>query len=491
MIEGTVNISGVHSSVIPIVTTSFVFKASDKNYHAVLINLNDDGSYITKVDGVSDSKYIRESKNSPEYKEKIKELAQKLHNAYQKVEDSYFAMYKHLDIVLNTESTTNNMKSLVYKSYQRPTFPYPKPTKQNTEIDLRNEYFASSNQHLDADTFVDRYTLEVLKARENRYTQLVDYYNTIQDTLEFIFNEKQRKLYNAKIGNYKKILEGDEEYVRDTIVSMSDTFELPFMTDLDFKYDKEKGWLSVEIVVPQYLSCPRQKSTLTDDGIIISNKSKEERQKDILVSLRASIIYIACAFFNITTRIHTIELTLWYRSKVKGLGWFRFTRNDFVNIPIRELNPHLLCEKSFHIFKVHNFLLTTFDLQEFKRLIGNKKYQIICDAIHDDNKVMVPLEDINFLLKRENSFSNGSYVKVQADLANHLNAHIVYVDKNVIELIDKEKKQYEIEEAKRREEEIKKHKEEIRKQEEIKRKLEANANERRYEEYWQEQDPFS
>lgn len=491
MIEGTVNISGVHSSVIPIVTTSFVFKASDKNYHAVLINLNDDGSYITKVDGVPDSKYTKEAKNSPEYNEKIKELAQKLNDAYQKVEDCYFCMYKHQDMVLSTSSTVSKMKSLTCESYQRPIFPYPKPTKQNTETDLRNEYFASSVQHLEADIFVDRYTPEVLKAREDRYTQLVDYYNDIQDTLEFIFNVKQRKLYNAKIENYKKVLEGDEDYVRDTIVSMSDTFELPFMTDLDFKYDKEKGWLSVEIIVPQYLSCPRQKSTLTDSGIIISIKSKEERQKDILVSLRASFIYLACTFFNISTRIDTVELTLWYRSKVTGLGWFCFKRQDFIDINPKDYNAELLCERSSHVFRSKNNVLTVFDLADFKRQVGTNKYKVICSYSDDGNKVFVPLKDANLLLQRKHSFPNYQKVKDEIMLATSLSSEVVYLNEDIVALIDKEKKEYEIEEETRRELERKKQEEELRKQVEERRKWEASANERRYEEYWREQDPFS
>lgn len=491
MIEGTVNIGGIHSSVIPIVTTSFVFKASDKNYHAVLINLNDDGSYITKVDDVSDSKYIREAKNAPEYNEKIKELARKLNDAYQKVEDSYFCMYKHLNMVLSTDEAFNNMNSLTCESYQRSAFPYPKPTRQNAETDLRNEFFSSSEQHLEADVFVNRYTPEIIKARENRFMQLVDYYNSIQDTLEFIFNENPRKLYKAKIDNYKKVLEGNEDYVRDTVISMSGTFELPFMTDLDFKYDKEKGLLSIEIIVPQYLSCPRQKSTLTDSGIIISNKSKEERQKDILASLRASFIYLACSFFNITTKIDTVELTLWYRSKATGLGWFCFKRQDFIDVAPKDYNAQLLCEKSFHIFRTKNNILTVFDLADFKKLIGNNKYKLLCSYSNNGNKVFVPLKDANFLLQRKMSFPNYQEVKDETILASNLNAEIVYIDKDIEILIDKEKKKYEIEEETRRKIEIKKHEEELRKREEQRRQLEASANERRYEEYWREQDPFS
>ena len=379
MIKGSIEITGQHLMVVPMISDSFLFEASDKSSHVATINLNSKGSSVLKIDGSEFSAYCLEAKKNTAYRQKLNGLYRKLAIAYEMVSDSYLNMYKDVDAVISYNLLMEEVNSLSLERYQPIKFELPYPEEKDIEFDLIKE---AENGNEDVNIFLLKNNEKALTYRRMKWEEIKEYHNYIFDYIESKENKKNLELYNYKKQHFSNILAGEESYVKAEIESIAKRIKIPFSTKMDYMYDQKTGILDLDIYAPVRILVPDSKAIIKTNGTLVIEKlNKKEIEYNETRSLLSSSFYIAWSLWNISTSIKTIRITTWSFKNEHGLCWYEFPRDNFANLKPNNFDVVLVSENFKHVFMIENLKLKPIYETEFKLSILKGKYEI--ESLHD------------------------------------------------------------------------------------------------------------
>ena len=363
-------------SVSSIISESFVYKTTDLASHVVSVNMSDSGGVTIKIDGSEDSSYRKEILESHVADIHIEKLHKRLAGAYSSTSDYYLRMHAKSEKTYRDSDVESLIKDLSYEKYKEKPFELKKPDISEIESDLKTDAEGEGIvDKSDVDKYVATRIEESYNYRLSKWEKLQTYHSYIQSVVARIENEKKEQLHESVKNALQAILDGNPNHIDKKIKELETTLILPFSTDIDYSYNPDTGQLDIEMDSPLTISIPQRKICLSDTGEL--QIVKTDQAEDVLNQTKSkisSIFYIAWAFWNITTKIQTINITNWQMRDQVGLCWFSFERALFENLDPGKADVIELCKEVKHVFDLKDYSLSPIRCNLFEYAIKEGKY---------------------------------------------------------------------------------------------------------------------
>lgn len=305
------------------------------NYGKATIRLDPDGTYTLMVNGSEYSEYVNSTRRAYQYKPTVQKLSEKMREAYDQQTFDFTLLNYRLSPSRSKASIENTLDKLVLQKYTNKPFAIKQPTEAEIRAELEFEacqlYFKTFGKNTkQIEEYVNAHLHDALDQRLKTWQELSDYHDAIQAQNAEKQNLIYFKEYTDKKEELENILSGPTRFVDAEIRKRLSDIHLPFDIELDYAYSKQQKRLDVEIEVPTTIPIPFQKATMLASGkVSIKNKTAKEQDADFKLCIYGIPYYIASKFFDVSTNIETISVTVWSEGKKTGLIWVEFPRDDF------------------------------------------------------------------------------------------------------------------------------------------------------------------
>lgn len=305
------------------------------NYGKATVRLDPDGTYTLMANGSEYSEYVNSARRAYQYKPTVQKLSEKMREAYDQQTFDFTHLNYRLSPSRSRVSIENTLDKLVLQKYTNKPFAVKQPTKAEIRAELEYEasqlYFKTFGTNTkQIEEYVNAHLQDALDQRLKTWQELSDYHDAIQAQNAEKQNLIYFKEYTDKKEELENILSGPTRFVDAEIRKRLSDIHLPFDIELDYTYSKQQKQLDVEVEVPLSIPIPFQKATMLASGkVSIKNKTAKEQDADYKQCIYGLTYYIASKFFDVSTNIEKISVTVWEEGKKLGLIWVEFPRDDF------------------------------------------------------------------------------------------------------------------------------------------------------------------
>lgn len=305
------------------------------NYGKATVRLDPDGTYTLMANGSEYSEYVNSARRAYQYKPTVQKLSEKMREAYDQQTFDFTHLSYRLSPSRSRVSIENTLDKLVLQKYTNKPFAVKQPTKAEIRAELEYEasqlYFKTFGTNTkQIEEYVNAHLQDALDQRLKTWQELSDYHDAIQAQNAEKQNLIYFKEYTDKKEELENILSGPTRFVDAEIRKRLSDIHLPFDIELDYTYSKQQKQLDVEVEVPLSIPIPFQKATMLASGkVSIKNKTAKEQDADYKQCIYGLTYYIASKFFDVSTNIEKISVTVWEEGKKLGLIWVEFPRDDF------------------------------------------------------------------------------------------------------------------------------------------------------------------
>ena len=316
----------------PIVSLSETYTVlSSYKSGRVTLCLTPDGEYLFTVYGDISESTAKRSSTHKATEQKMTNIMLKM---YEDAQDAYTVIQKKSKLRLaSSYSVQQNVKP--QDAYQWKTLDIKKPTdneiKELVMSEARNLAHNPKSSSVSESEFV-KANLESMKKQRMEKAQA--------DRANASF----KKEYDASVRAQQEIIDGENHIVDDAFHSFSNTLMVPFIIELDYKYNQAAKSIdvSIELTEDPSLKMPMKKATLKTTGkLSVRAKTQGDVQRDYAYTCLSLMYYIACNVFNITPNIQTCRIALYTARKAEGICWLEFNRNKFATLHLSTLDPLL------------------------------------------------------------------------------------------------------------------------------------------------------
>ena len=372
----TISIKGQRLSISSIISESFVYKTSDRESHAVSVDMSDNGMVTIKVDGKQQSSYLKEIIESGLVDNYISRLYSRLAGAYQKLNDYYLFPYKDNEPVLDESDIKAMIDNLTCEQYHPNTFDLVKPDIQSVECDLLEEAKMDNIEDpLEVEKYIADHVEDSYKYRLLKWESIRNFHDEIESIKGKQINDQYKVQYEKRKEELVNIIKGEDNFVDIRIKELEEILAIPFSTEIRYDYDKRSGKLSLELESTSPIKVPDKKAiTLPKGDLQVVKISDEEMKLNQTISMISYMFHVAWSFMNISTNIKEISITLWKLRNQAGWCWFLFTRDEFSNIKLDINNIVDQCKKVNHVFDLSNYGIMPMRAELFEYAIKNGKY---------------------------------------------------------------------------------------------------------------------
>lgn len=328
-----------------IVTLSEKYKvySAYKSGHATL-RLTPDGDYDFSIYGdISEAT----AKRSSEHKRVEQNMTNKMLSMYEQAQNSYVGM--HCKSKLRSDSTysiQNNVKPQA--SYEWKSFDIKKPSDTEIEelviAEAKNFAHNPNGKSISESEFVKTHFDSIRKQRLEAWNEIQKLFNDIEKALADKTNAAHKRVYDASVKAQQAIIDGDAGVIDDAFAAFSNNLSIPFMVELDYKYDQSTKSIDVdiELIEDPALKMPMKKAFLKATGkISVRDKSQGDIQQDATITNLSLMYYIVCNVFNISPNIQKCLVALYTARKTNGICWIEFDRRKFGLMSMKSVDPLL------------------------------------------------------------------------------------------------------------------------------------------------------
>lgn len=326
----------------PIVSLSETYTvfSSYKSGKATL-RLNPDGEYLFTVYGdIGEST----AKRSSTHKATEQKLTNNMLKMYEEAQDAYTAIHKKSKLRLaSSYSVLQNVKP--QGSYQWKTMDLKKPTdneaKELVVNEARNLNHNPKSSSVNESDFLKANIEKVKRQRMDAWDEIQKLFNLIEQAQADKANASFKKVYDASVRAQQEIIDGESHIVDDAFYAFPTTLVVPFIIELDYKYNQAAKSIdvSIELTEDPSLKVPIKKATLKTTGkISVRAKTQGDLQQDYANTCLSLMYYVACNVFNISPNIQTCRISLYTAQKANGICWMEFNRNRFSTLHLSSLD---------------------------------------------------------------------------------------------------------------------------------------------------------
>ena len=323
----------------------------------VKIEIDDNGKPIVKDENglpILDESLLRKIKKTTEFKQKVEELLIEKKKELEDNSSAFVEIFKFTPEIISRATVEQELKTLKPQQYAIQTFSTPRPIIDGVRLALtqkakreiksiffwtlkkkRNEY-VESNLHSEYDKllaqwFSDKEAFE--KAEKEKQEQ--------EDKRLFAaFESRKREL--------EDFLTGVENYVQSQIDSFLKSLTLPVEFSINYDYIQEKGYLMVDLDLPEIEDIPKDKANIRASGkLSIKPKTQKENKEDYIRCVIGLAFFFAGSFFNISTNINKILVSGYTQRLNNKSGTVEnqyvysviFDRSQFTNLKVPNIEP--------------------------------------------------------------------------------------------------------------------------------------------------------
>lgn len=333
----------------------------------IKLHMNKDGKMIfTYADGteITDTSMINKIKRTEQYKME-KERMQKEHiqevlnevNEYNKKNDELINIYKLCAKKINTiEDYINEKNDLKVKTYTRKQYSVEKPSKEDVRLNLLKE----AKKQIKSIAF---WTLKTKRENyvssniENRLNEEIEKWNNDKKQFEEKENnieKEQNKIlqneFNIQKEYLEKIINGDTEYINQSIENWLSELQMPLEFNVQFEYNHNEKKLGIDLDLPEIEDFPSQKAYQLNSGNFkLKNKNQAEIKKDYATYVFGLALFITSHLLNICPTINNILISAFTqrRDKMGNINDDYIYSINFDRIQFKELdlnnNPYENC----------------------------------------------------------------------------------------------------------------------------------------------------
>lgn len=344
---------------------------------ACRLSLSPHGDYSLEVIGpVSET----QARRTDEYGKAFRKVTADMVNAYDEANRGFTFMHLKMPKVETRSSYEQQLASLAPKKYTRQTFAMPMPTKADVEDDLRQEMLTLNPASTSAQqaAYVKQHINALVENRQQAWIEARDLFDKMENVREEQENAKLRAEYKTLYEKKKAALNGDAQDVFDAMIALPTQAQIPFVVNLEFEYNKEKGLLTANAIVEDGLGVPQRKATVLPSGkLSIKDKLVREVNDDVTHCTLSLTYLLAATLFNVSCNIKTLRLSLFNWRQANPLLFVEFDRDSFSKINPKQVDLYsdILARPSVIYFKRKNdaLVLSTWDVKQF-----DQKVQSLC-----------------------------------------------------------------------------------------------------------------
>lgn len=308
------------------------------------LRLTPDGDYDFSIYGdISETT----AKRSSEHKRVEQNMTSKMLSMYEQAQNSYVAMHRNCKLhSVSSYSIQNNVKA--QGAYEWKSFDIKKPTdaeiKEIVVSEVRNISHNPNAITITEGDFVNANFDTIKKQRLEAWNDIQKLFNDIEKAQADKTNASYKRIYDASVKAQQAIIDGEPIIIDDAFRTFPNTLSVPFMIEMDYKYDQKAKVVDVELELTENpaLNMPMKKASLKAIGkISVRDKSQGDIQQDATYTSLSLMYYVACNVFNISPNIQTCRVALYTARKSDGICWIEFDRNKFGVLSLKSVDPLL------------------------------------------------------------------------------------------------------------------------------------------------------
>ncbi|MDH4230691.1 MAG: DUF4236 domain-containing protein [Nitrospirota bacterium] len=323
----------------------------------VKIEIDDNGKPIVKDENGSpilDESLLRKIKKTTEFKQKVEELLIEKKKELEDNSSAFVDIFKFTPELTSRATVEQELKNLKPQKYDIKAFSTSRPVIDGVRLALtqkarseirsiffwtlkrkRNEYI-ESNLHSEYDKVLKQWLSdkEAFESAEKAKQEQED------RRLLIAFESRKREL--------EDFLTGVESYVQTQIDSFLKSLTLPVEFSINYDYLQEKGYLMVDLDLPEIEDLPKDKANLLASGkLSIKPKTQKESKEDYIRCVIGLAFFFAGSFFNISTNINKILVSGYTQRLNNKSGVVEdqyiysivFERSKFAELALNNIDP--------------------------------------------------------------------------------------------------------------------------------------------------------
>jgi hypothetical protein len=333
--------------------------ASNDTEMEVRISLDERGAPILKITTSSgipilDPSLLRKIKASDKYKESVKKLMDDKRIEIEGETDKFINIVRSTPVIIDENETIQILNDLRPEIYETQIFNKQKPTVENVKSELEmeakeriNSILFWQNKKRRAD-YVAEHLNRMHDLKVTEWTKESEAFLKMQQETKTDLDTKGFNEYIKAKTYIENIIEGNVNYINQTIEEILKDLVFPIEFAVDFKYFFETRQLKADLYLPPFSDMPKAKvNTLSTGKISIKNKTEKELRNEYATCVCGMAIFFAGVFFNISTRI--IEIIISGNAEVinKATGNLenqyiysvKFERDKFKAINFENVDP--------------------------------------------------------------------------------------------------------------------------------------------------------
>ena len=295
--------------------------------------------------------------------------------------DKFINIVHSTPVIIDENEIAKILHDLRPEVYEIQTFSKQKPTLETIKAELEMEAKTRINQILFWQNkrrraeYVAEHLNNSLDLKVKEWTKEEEEFFKKQHETKTNLDANYLDEYEKAKTHITNILEGNTDYVNQTIEEILKGIVFPVEFAIDFNYTFENGQLKADLYLPPFNDMPKEKvTTLSTGKISIKNKTEKQLRDEYAICVCGMAMFFTGVFFNVSTRISEIIISGNAEVINKATGNFesqyiysvKFERDKFKSINFENVEPvatflnfpHTLTISQGYEFKSITTLLT-------------------------------------------------------------------------------------------------------------------------------------
>lgn len=328
--------------------SSFIQMEEFKRMYKVFFRIDEEGNFEIEVPDfklpIEKDTLIRKVKRTDAYKQAIKRLSKNLENLYNEYTEKYLSFYVKTPRIMLPPEFGEKLNSLKKPFlYSKDQFEVAKPNKQEIFEELKQE--SKEKFKFGFYNFLKKRKKYIDENLEDRYNDSVELWEKRKEKHEYEEEKKyqnyksQLEFYNKEKYRLEKAIEGDPDFIEESVKDILGTIKLPI--SLDFTYAVNENDIIIELKKPDEKIMPDKKVNILATGkASVKNKTKREFRDEYNYFITGLTFFITGHIFNLSQKIENVYFTLFkYESGEKEyLFSVKYDRITFSKIKTDKLD---------------------------------------------------------------------------------------------------------------------------------------------------------
>jgi hypothetical protein len=311
---------------------------------------------------IYDEYILRKIKKTDAFRQKLQETRIKVLESVSEKTETLINIHKRAVPIVSLQEVQTKANSLNPTTYNRSSFPEPKPDKVLLELNLqaiaRKEVRSWKFWKLKRlrNEFVNKYIQSVYDEAIKEWEKLKEVFESEEDKIEKESNLNFQKEFQNQKSNLEKIISGDVDYIQSTLEDVLSEIQLP--VDFDVSYKVNSAEILVDLDLPEIENYPINKAAVLESGkLSIKKKGRSELNQDYAKSVFGLAFYFGSIIFNISPAILSIKISGYTQRTNKKIGKIEdqyiysinFDRTKFTSLDFQRIDPLLAVDNFEHI----------------------------------------------------------------------------------------------------------------------------------------------